>query len=103
MKNLALQKNKKKEEIRRPPDLFHGRQKLSTCIQSAIVQLRLAGKLFDFVNKFLGAKTALEATFLLVNQSKIVMLCNFRQCDCLSVINLNHTDRNTKALHFEGS
>ena len=36
---------------------------------------------------FLAAKTALEAPFSLVNQSKSVMPCNFRQCDCLSVRN----------------
>ena len=38
--------------------------------------------------QFLAAKTALEATFLLVSQSKSVMLCNFRPSDlsvCLSV------------------
>ena len=37
---------------------------------------------------FLAAKTALEATFTLVSQSKSVMLCNFRPSDlsvCLSV------------------
>ena len=52
---------------------------------------------------FLAAKTALEATFSLVSQSKSVMLCNFRPSDlsvCVSVVKLNQTDGNYRALHF---